>query len=667
MSKNQSRKSVWYYLSEPSPAITDPEARRRARLFSLLVLPLLVGLVPAIMGTPIILDHMKTNVAFVMLFAVMLVSYGLSRTRFWVWGVALTLTAMIAMPYLVGLAAPKYLSSDIDINFMWMILPLLLSSIVFPKERATLIVVIGVLLLLAAPLFIAGLTFRLIFSVWIFIAAWATLHIIFLHHMDDLEAIRQQNLQNSTRELADANAALSAEVKKRRASDEALRVNSQELMRTNAFIEALNKVAAAITAKSDLDQILETLGNELKKLEIDIFVALQTDPEASHFTGQYVSIRSKTVTFMEKMAGVTLKTIPIWYDRGPLNKVVATRQGQVIPDPTSNAHIWVPNIPEIILKKLLALVGIHPDSVVFYLPLVVGEQVLGVMAVWGDKMREKDLAPLSVFANQVAGVIENGRLFAQAQQEIADRERVESELKASLKEKELLLQEVHHRVKNNMQIISSLLNLQIDGVQDEQAVAVLKDSQHRVRSMAMVHEKLYQSKNFAQIDFAEYVRQLATYLFRSHGARAACIDLVVEADEILLTVDSAVPCGLILNELISNALKHAFPDGRSGQVCVRLFFTGNELNLVVSDNGVGMADGFDIHTSSSLGMQLVDTLANQLDGPCGLPAGNQPARNSELNLCRVCSPAHAGDNCDRQTVQFCGGQIQRPKNSRRGY
>jgi two-component sensor histidine kinase len=201
------------------------------------------------------------------------------------------------------------------------------------------------------------------------------------------------------------------------------------------------------------------------------------------------------------------------------------------------------------------------------------------------------------------------------QLEIAERRAAEEQIKASLKEKEVLLQEIHHRVKNNLQVISSLLNLQSSYLQDPHALGIFKDSQNRVRSMALIHEKLYQSENLARIDFGDYIRDLASYLFRSQNAFARGITLNVQTDNISLDIDAAVPCGLIINELISNTLKHAFPCDQPGETRIEfLKRPDGQSSLIVADNGIGFPQELNFRETQSLGLQLVNTLVNQLDG-----------------------------------------------------
>jgi PAS domain S-box-containing protein len=199
--------------------------------------------------------------------------------------------------------------------------------------------------------------------------------------------------------------------------------------------------------------------------------------------------------------------------------------------------------------------------------------------------------------------------------EVNERKAAEGQVRASLREKEVLLKEIHHRVKNNLQIISSLLNLQANRVTDPRTLQALGDSQTRVRSMALIHEKLYQSQSLADIDFSEYVRSLSSDLFRSYQRNFTTVQLDIQTDDISLELDLAVSCGLILNELMTNALKYAFPDGRCGTIRVELRAApGRTLSLRVADDGVGLPKDLDLSKSKSLGLQLVNNLVAQLEG-----------------------------------------------------
>jgi len=210
--------------------------------------------------------------------------------------------------------------------------------------------------------------------------------------------------------------------------------------------------------------------------------------------------------------------------------------------------------------------------------------------------------------------------FAGISRDITERKRSEELIRSSLLEKETLLREIHHRVKNNMQVISSLLRLQSRYAKDKDDIEFFKDSQNRISSMALVHEKLYQSNNFTKIDFNVYAKDLIKSIFHSYETISSRIIPSIKVENVSLGIDSAIPCGLIINELVTNSLKHAFPDGRKGEIKIFMRRTGeNEYSLVVCDNGVGIAQGIDFDNSSSLGLHLVKILAqNQLNGNINL-------------------------------------------------
>jgi PAS domain S-box-containing protein len=199
--------------------------------------------------------------------------------------------------------------------------------------------------------------------------------------------------------------------------------------------------------------------------------------------------------------------------------------------------------------------------------------------------------------------------------DITDRKRAEEQVKSSLKEKEVLLQEIHHRVKNNMQIISSLLNLQSRNISDENVREMFKMSRDRIKSMALIHEKLYQSENLSKINFAQYVQSLTLHLRHTYNTNVDRIKLDTMVKDVFLDINKAIPCGLIVNELVSNSLKHAFPDNKKGNIQIHLH-TGNngDIRLLVSDDGIGFAKDVNIQKPDSLGLQLVNDLVEQLEG-----------------------------------------------------
>ncbi|MFA0833338.1 MAG: sensor histidine kinase [Methanobacterium formicicum] len=199
--------------------------------------------------------------------------------------------------------------------------------------------------------------------------------------------------------------------------------------------------------------------------------------------------------------------------------------------------------------------------------------------------------------------------------DITERKEFENALKSSLNEKEVLIREIHHRVKNNMQIISSLLNLQKQYVNDEEAVDVLKESQNRVKSMAMIHEKLYKSRNFSEINFADYIRSLVSDLFYSYGVDSNRVKTIILLEEVMMGLETAIPCGLIVSELVTNTLKYAFPHQEKGEFKIELHSESDGFyDLIISDNGVGMPENINFDETDTLGLQLVNSLVNQLEG-----------------------------------------------------
>ena len=198
--------------------------------------------------------------------------------------------------------------------------------------------------------------------------------------------------------------------------------------------------------------------------------------------------------------------------------------------------------------------------------------------------------------------------------DITAGKKMQQQIESSLKEKDVLLKEIHHRVKNNLQIIISLLNLQSGYIKDEVTLKAVKDGQSRVRSMALVHERFYQSDTISEIDFSDYIKKLCQYIFQSYGDKTERIDVQIVGDNVSLDMDTAMPCGLLINEIVSNAYKYAFPGQLSGRILIELKRLNNRIFIKVQDNGVGFPEEYDLAKSESLGMQLIQALTSQLDG-----------------------------------------------------
>jgi len=245
----------------------------------------------------------------------------------------------------------------------------------------------------------------------------------------------------------------------------------------------------------------------------------------------------------------------------------------------------------------------HPPLTAFLgVPLRQGDKTFGIIALANKE---------SAYDESDQRAIES---LAAAFVEALMRKRAEVRVRKSLKEKEVLLGEIHHRVKNNLQVISSLLNLQSNLVDDNGVGEMFRESRNRVRSMALTHEQLYRSEDLARVDFGRYIRDLARGLYRSYGVDPDAVRLTVDVGDVSLALDTAIPCGLMVNELVSNCFKHAFSEGNGGEILIRLRSDEERYTLVVRDNGIGFPEDLDFRNTETLGLQLVNSLADQLGG-----------------------------------------------------
>lgn len=410
-------------------------------------------------------------------------------------------------------------------------------------------------------------------------------------HSDELE----NQVAARTAELTRANAEL------RRRVHECERVKTGLLQRNRELL-SLQSAAAAATACLDLHFTLETVTWEMSKLlDIESCVIHEWHKEADTL----VAIAAYDAAGREdRLTGQVYDVA----DYSLRERVLAERcaQQMTISQPDVDPAEFA-RMQEAGIKALLVL------------PMVFQDRVAGLAEMWDSRAErtftDHEISLAQFLTTQAASAIENARLYERARQEIAERARVEEQIKTSLREKEVLLKEIHHRVKNNLQVVSSLLSLQSRIIDNPAALEVLRESQNRIRSMALIHERLYRSEDLGRVDYAVYIRDLATFLVRSYRAHLGPIDLKIEAEGVFLGIDTAIPCGLITNELISNALKHAFPNGKGGEIRVKIGAQGDrQFTMIIGDNGVGFPPDVDFRNTESLGLQLVNTLVDQLEG-----------------------------------------------------
>lgn len=392
-----------------------------------------------------------------------------------------------------------------------------------------------------------------------------------------------------------------------------------DVTKYNRQLLALQNISLAISSSQDLELVLQTISKEM---------ALLLNAEACAITEW--DHESDTLKLLTEFGpddwwdGESEE--PVYYLADyPLSAQVLTRRRP------AQLTVNTPNAD----PAEVALLKHYEITSLLMLPMIYQDRVIGLVELLDRAevhFSDNQVTLAQLLSNQAATAIENLRLYQQARQEVADRRRAESQITDSLHEKEILIKEIHHRVKNNLQIISSMLNLQSRHVTRENALEAFAESQDRVRSMALIHEKLYQSESLAWIDFGEYIESLTAYLFQTYTTAAGKVALKTHIESIVLDLDTAVPCGLLINELVTNALKHGYPNGQKGEICVDFRLDDNHnLSLVVSNSGgVAFPDGLNIHAPTSLGLQIVNALVYQLDGTVEL--ATDPYTSFKINF-----------------------------------
>lgn len=340
-----------------------------------------------------------------------------------------------------------------------------------------------------------------------------------------------------------------------------------------AQLSILREISRAIIGNLELDNVLQSIGNQLQS--------------GLGYAGLYVWLWETDTRQLRQV-----------YGRGP-------------------QHGWQPlgrlqDIPQALRVEQDA------DTQIVLAPLVLQGNPLGIIKlvrhIHQSPLAEFEIEMIRMLLDYIVLVVKNSQLYEEIKYNKDYLENIN-------KEKEILLKEIHHRVKNNLQIISSLLYLQSRGIHDESIIELFEDSQNRIKSIALVHERLYQTQGMARIQLDSYIQELTAHLFHACGAKADTICLRLDIDDISLGLDTAIPCGLILNELVSNALKYAFPTRQEGTIHIAIHRNPEDtLTLTVRDDGIGLPEEIDFRHTESLGLQLVTMLVTQLQGTIALHA-----------------------------------------------
>ncbi|MDH5385476.1 MAG: PAS domain S-box protein [Candidatus Aminicenantes bacterium] len=386
-----------------------------------------------------------------------------------------------------------------------------------------------------------------------------------------------------------------------------------------SFIDITDRkmIERKLEVRSQFEKLVTTISTNFinlpsEKINSEIHSALQAIGEFADVDRSYVflySLDRKKMDMSHEWCSATV------------NPVIKTHQGLLVDDYKWQTNIienretiYITNSTEIppeadSFKEELESRGVKS---LIQVPIAYGGKAFGFIGLESQRMDKTWSVDIVVLLRMVGDILANA----------LERKRVEEQLNASLREKEVLLKEIHHRVKNNMQVISSLLNLQSSRIQSKEIFEMFKESQDRIRSMSLIHERLYQSGDLARIDFSHYIQNLANHLFQSYRIDPDAVSLKTNVGDVSLDINKAIPCGLIINELVSNSLKYAFPQVKGkdkkktqkGEIHISLSSDDGKVRLIIQDNGVGLPEDLDIETADSFGLQLVTALVAQLNG-----------------------------------------------------
>ncbi len=425
-------------------------------------------------------------------------------------------------------------------------------------------------------------------------------------------------------------------------SREALRRNNVKLRRKNRFEKVINAVTRSVHQSLEVSEVFENavdaIYNEIGEAQ-HVVIYMVENPAAEDQNPHAVmkAQRGHPDSFIELVRripypmGATWKTIMDGKPRFVSDGDLDPHLGKAGRDYGARSYVSVP------IKLDDDTVGcIHIHSFrkhafkkdhLKLLDSVVGQLETAISNARKTEALRKSEEALRKSRDELEGRVRERTSELQKSntlliKEILERRYVENELKLSLAEKDVLLKEIHHRVKNNLQIISSLLNLQSRKLKDEKALASFVESNNRIRSIATLHEQLYRSKDLSRIDFRAHMRNMTNHLLRSYGMGSDRIRAVIDSEQIYLDINTAIPLGLVVNELVSNAIKHGFEGRTSGEIKIEFRRNLDKYTLSVSNDGIGLPEDFDIGSSTTLGLELVSSLSKQLKGSITMSSGD---------------------------------------------
>ncbi len=376
----------------------------------------------------------------------------------------------------------------------------------------------------------------------------------------------------------------------------------EEILKKNNELSALYHFGKTLSKLAEPSLIIEDIGTMLGKLfnSPNIYLALYDEAEQKITYPFYLKEGSRIEHESRPFANAFTEF------------VIRSRKGVIL-----NEHI-------LSSLKLLGVTGSSIDArSLIAAPMTAGEKVLGVITIQDfekeNAFTQNQLELLTTVGSQAAIALENSYLY--------------SEVTKQLREKEILLQEVHHRVKNNLQVMSSLIKLQARYIKDEKMLDLMKETGGRIQSMSIVHTKLYNSGDYEFLNFGEYVKNLVENFQNTYGYKLRNIKFEINIQDVIVNIDTAIPCGLIINELISNSIKYAFPGEKAGTISVSLEKAdGGRLKMEIKDDGTGVKDGIDLSKADSLGIQLVTLLTRQMNGTMDVKSSKQGGTSFDITF-----------------------------------